>query len=129
MHDVFLSWLCMFSFYVYCFSCFSRFSERGEGRLAPGKTKYKCTTYGEDGLHLVGRLAPGRSGAQARHAKYLSNQQKSRPQRFFVFVVHDVFMFVVHDFFMFIVEDYFILFVGEVAERVLRVGGRTACTW
>ena len=26
----------------------SEFSERGEGRLAPGKTKCKCTTYGED---------------------------------------------------------------------------------
>ena len=56
VHDV-LSWLCMFYFYVYCFSCFSRFSERGEGRLAPRKTKYQCTTYGEDGLHLVG-VAP-----------------------------------------------------------------------
>ena len=106
----------MFIFYVYSLSCFSRFSERGEGRLAPGKTKYQCTTYGEDGLHLVGvdipvknacrqafrhtfppfllipggRLAPGRSGAQARHDKYLCNQKSSRLQRFFKLVVHDV---------------------------------------
>ena len=57
VEDVSLIWLCMFIFYVYSLSCFSRFSERGEGRLAPGKTKYQCTTYGEDGLHLVG-VAP-----------------------------------------------------------------------
>ena len=56
VHDVF-----MFIVEDYYFSLLvkllSEFSERGEGRLAPGKTQYQCTTYGEDGLHLVG-VAP-----------------------------------------------------------------------